>query len=286
MKKLSLLLILALLLSLAACRGKTVPETTAATTEPTQTTAAPTETTAAETTVPETTAAETVTLYIPETMSLCDANGTVMAAITYIFEEGWQEKETFAVTYGGDDATAQALAAVTSVTYSDKCVIMDMQGISYTETYYDKDGRAVKQILMPANNPDVEKTETSFTYDEHDRILTQETKTYAPGAEEPQTETQTYTYTDTDTGSKGTSTDGGIIMEIEYDKDYRSVKVTTIVNGQEITRTENTYDAFGNLTSAKTYANGQLTMITNYTFTAVEVGVETAARLPMLDKTN
>ena len=138
--------------------------------------------------------------------------------------------------------------------------------------------------MIPANNPDIEKTESTMTYDEHDRLLTEEIKTYAPGGTEPQIQTQTYTYTETDTGSKGTYTDGGIVTEQEYDKNYRCVKTVAVTNGQEIARTENTYDEFGNLVNVKTYANGQLTMITNYTFTAVEVDVETAARLPQFYK--
>lgn len=220
-----------------------------------------------------------VTIYIPETMTISDPTGAVMVTINLVFEEGWETKESFQVTYSGD--TEILGENVPTITYNGKTVITDMAGVSRSEAICDDNGRQISQtIYYLSENATMEKMETSVTYDAHGRRLTQVIKSYYSGNAEPVIQTQTYTYEDTETGSKGTWNDGDITYVIEYDKDYRFVAQATVMNGQEMSRSETEYDANGNQISTVSYYSGQKNMETKYTYKAVEVSAETAARLP------
>ena len=280
MKKISLLLILAMLLSMTACRKAPVQPSTDPGTIPTSTTEATTEATTVpttEATVPTTTAPELVTLYIPKEITIYGPDGTAVATATYIFEDGWEEKSSFTVTCATDIAGEGKLDMAFS--YGDKSMVSEQTGVSKTEVFYDEQGRIVRQIVTPAAAGAV-KTETNTTYDAQGRLLTVESKT------DSASQTVTYTYTNTETGSKGVATAGGITYEVEYDKNNLLLKNVTTVNGQELSRVENTYDENGNVISSIQYAQGQQLMETKTAYTAVEVSEEAAARLPQFRKGN
>ena len=272
MKKISILLILAMVLSLAACGGQTPTDvTTQVTTEAT------TEATTEPTTVPTTTAPELVTLAIPSSIQMSGPDGNVLMTITYIFEEGWAEKESFGITYGGDAALLGGQLG--AITVGDKYTVTEIGNISRVENYYDDQGCVIRTVNVYTNNPSMEKTETLTTYDQLGRVLTTETKTYAPGAVKPTTTFITYTYTDTETGSKGVCDLGGLVQEMYYDAQYRQVASVQRQGDNELIRTEIVYHDDGSQSSIQ-YASGQKVLETRTFYTQVEVSPETAARLP------
>lgn len=283
MKKICLLLILAMLFSMTACRKVRPQQTTEPSTAPTMAATEGTEEpTVPETTVPETTAPPVFVLYLPESMSLCGPDGSALITMNYVYEEGWMDKETFTSTVAAELPGQGSVEMVT--TFGDKYASSDMMGLTQTETHYDEQGRAILQVSIPNQNPTVDKIETVNTYDEYGRMLTTESKTYSTGQADPIMDSAAYTYTDTDTGSKGTSEKHGILQELYYDRDYHLVASVTIVNGQETSRMENTYDEYGNQIRQVQYIQGQKSMENLYTYTAVEVDAETAARLPQFCK--
>ena len=63
-----------------------------------------------------------VTVYIPESVAVNGPNGESTGVISYLFEEGWQTKKTFTLTYGGNtDVLGQNVPVMT---YSDKCLVI------------------------------------------------------------------------------------------------------------------------------------------------------------------
>lgn len=279
MKKISLLLVLALLLSLAACR-KTPAQPTTEPTTPVVTTEATTEATTVpttEATVPETTAPEMVTIYIPKEITIYGPDGTAYATGTYMFEDGWDTKESFTVTCATDVAGEGKLDM--TVTYGEKSMITEQTGVSKTEAFYDDQGRVIRLVITLAAAGGA-SSETNTTYDARGRIQSVEIKTNGVA------QTYTYTYTDTDTGSKGVAAVNGITYEVVYNKNDQEVSNITIANGQEVSRIENVYDANGNVISSSQYSQGQLVLETKTAYTAVEVTEEAAARLTQFRKGN
>lgn len=227
-----------------------------------------------------------VTIYIPETDTVHQAD-TVSSqlTVTYIFEEGWQDKESFRVTFSGNTEILGVGNDVPTMVFNGKTVITEIAGVSRSEATYDENGRQISRITpFLTEDATMAKMEFTFTYDAHGRKLTQVTKYYYPDKVEPMIETQTYTYTDTETGSKGTWSEGNTTYVIEYDKNYRPVAKVTIMDGQELSRTEAEYDEHGNEIRSVSYYNGQKNKETKYTYKAVEVSSETAARLPQFKR--
>ncbi|MBE6986570.1 MAG: hypothetical protein E7433_03990 [Ruminococcaceae bacterium] len=227
-----------------------------------------------------------VTIYIPETDTVFQAD-TVSSqlAVTYIFEEGWQEKESFRVTFSGNTEALGVGNDVPTMIFNGKTVITEMAGVKRSEATYDENGRQIFRITpFLTENATVAKMEFAFTYDAQGRKRTQITKYHYPDKAEPVTETQTYTYVDTETGSKGTYTEGNSSYVLEYDKNYRLVAKVTITDGQEISRTESEYDENGNQIKSISYDQGQKTSESKYTYKAVEVSEETANRLPQFNR--
>lgn len=229
-----------------------------------------------------------VTIYIPDTDTVLQTD-TVSAqrTVTYIFEEGWQDKESFRVTYSGNIEILGVGNDAPTMIMNGKTVITEIAGVYRSEATYDDNGRQISRITpFLSENANMAKMEVTFTYDAQGRKLTQVTKYYYPDKAEPVTETQTYTYTDTETGSKGTFTEGNTTYVLEYDKNYCMVAQTTVTDGQEVSRTEAEYDEYGNQLSETTYANGQKQMEMKYTWKAVEVSEETANRMPYCKRGN
>ncbi len=224
----------------------------------------------------------TVTIYIPDTMSSYNQDGTLLATVNVVFEEGWQTKETFTVTYSGDaDLWGEAMPVMT---YTGKTVVTENSNVSRTEITYDDNGRQICHIIyFTGENESMDKQETTYTYDEYGRRLSEETKMYLTEASTPFVLTDSYTYVDTAEGSEGTSSSSGAIEKLVYDKNYRCILETTTMDGKESSRTETTYDAVGNVVTQVTYYNGynvEILSKTSNTYKAVEVSKETADRLP------
>ncbi len=226
---------------------------------------------------------EKVTIFIPDKLLVYGPEGTLMMETSMEYEKDWQKKESFTISYGSE---ANAVGMNVEMVYGDKSIVTQIPNVYRTESFHDENGRLSRQVTEYLNNLTLQKIENSYTYDEQGRRLTQETKTYYAGNEEPTTATQTFTYTETETGSKGTFTEGSITYIIEYNKEFRLTAQSTIVNDEEVTRTELTYDEHGNNVSSATYSNGQKISETRFTYKKVEISKETADRLPTFKRAN
>ena len=223
-----------------------------------------------------------VTIYIPEIDTLYQADRvSAPLSVTYIFEEGWQEKESFRMTCSGDTEILGVGNDAPTMIFNGKTVITEIAGVYRSEATYDDNGRQISRITpFLTENATMATMEFAYTYDALGRRLTQTTKYSYPDKAEPEIETQTYTYEDTETGSKGTYIQGNTTYVLEYDKQCNLVTKATITDGQEVSRTENEYDQYGNWIRSVSYAYGQKTFEQHYTYKAVEVTEETANRLP------
>jgi len=207
------------------------------------------------------------TLSIPITYQVLDANGNVTSTVTYIFEEGWQDKETFTITYSDVNRG--------TVTVSDKCMIHRNANGPTTERYYDTQGRVIREKIYYPDWEDSE-VETLYTYDEYGRLLTTEKKS------EGTSTVNTYAYTDTDTGSKGMYEEDGVINELHYDHSYRQTTQVRRVVGSEFEiaiLTETVYHEDGSISHFQ-YSQGKLFRELRHYYTQETVSAETAARLP------
>ena len=221
-----------------------------------------------------------VTIYIPDTDIQIDPDST-QRTVTYLFEEGWQEKESFRVTYTGDTEILGVGNDAPADIFSGNTIVSEIAGVKRSEATYDDYGRQISRITpFLSENANMATMEFAYTYDALGRRLTQTTKYSYPDKAEPEIETQTYTYEDTETGSKGTYTQGNTTYVLEYDKKCNLVTKATITDGQEVSRTESEYDQYGNWIRSVSYAYGQKTFEQQYTYKAVEVTEETANRLP------
>lgn len=233
---------------------------------------------------------EMVSIYIPVSIATLSPDGTAQIMMNYVFEEGWQEKESFSVSFRFVDpqgilGEADAMIDQIKMTYAEAYAMQETAGTYRTETVYDENGRAISQTMTyfieTAPN---EKTETAMTYDELGRLLTQETKNYVRGKAEPEVTTETFVYTETDTGSEGVATSGAITSVRVYDKNGHVICQYTLRNGEETKRTESEYDDAGNLLKSASYFQGQKMTEYLYTYTAVEVSAECAARIPQFKR--
>lgn len=247
MKKLtSILLVLVLLLALAACGG-------------------------------EPAGSKMVTIYIPDTVTAYSRDGNESYSFTYVYEEGWQDKESFCVTMSGD---TDKLGSMT-ITYSEKKTTNEISDGAVTEQFFDDQGR---ETLMINNYADGGRREVTYTYDADGRLISEETKMYETADAEPVIDTKTYVYTATETGSTCTTENEPVTYITEYDKEGRRVSQVMYINGQERTRTEATYDDAGNMLGQVSYFDGQKNMEVKYTYKAVQVSEATAARFPQFKK--
>ena len=173
-----------------------------------------------------------VTIYIPDTDIQIDTDST-QRTVTYLFEEGWQEKESFRVTYIGDTEILGVGNDAPSDIFDGNTIITEIAGVKRSEATYDDCGRQISRITpFISKNANVAVMEFAYTYDALGRRLTQTTKYSYPDKAEPEIETQTYTYEDTETGSKGTYTQGNTTYVLEYDKKCNLVTKATITDGQ------------------------------------------------------
>lgn len=219
-----------------------------------------------------------ITIYIPDTIEIYMADGIKYASVSYIFEEGWQEKESFTVTMSGD---TDKLGGSGTMVYSNKKTTQEVSNGATMEIEYNDKGQ---QILMINRYASGGRREVTYTYDAVGRVTSQEEKRYETADSEAVITVTSYTYVNTETGSVATEETNGYTVVSIYDKNGRQISQVATMNGKEISRTEVTYDAFGNMTSQISYADGQKQMEMKYTWKAVEVSGEVAARLPQFKK--
>ena len=225
-----------------------------------------------------------VAIYIPDTDVQIDPDSTIRT-VTYLFEEGWQEKESFRVTYSGDTEILGVGNDAPSDVFSGNTIITEIAGVKRSEATYDQHGRQISRITpFISENANMAKMEFTYTYDALGRRLSQTTKYSYP--DKTEIETQTYTYEDMETGSKGTCTEGNTTYVLEYDKNGKLIVKATITDGQEVSRTESEYDQHGNWIRLVSYAYGQKQFEQQYTYKVVEVTEETANRLPWFNRKN
>ena len=216
----------------------------------------------------------TNTLYIPETVTIYDETGAQAYAVTYVFEEGWQDKERFTVSVTGD---AEEFG-MGPMEYSTRHVLHQLANGATIEIFYNAQGREEKVINSYASGEHVEGT---LTYDALGRVLkevktTRNTKTDA----EPWVTTTQYQYVETETGSTCTTMMDHYSVVTVCDKNGRTVSQTTVYDGEEVYRTEKIYDANGKMVSQVTYYRGKKQTEMRYTYKAVEVYWYVAERLP------
>lgn len=214
-----------------------------------------------------------VTIYIPDTITIYQAD-TLYATLTYTFEEGWQNKESFTVTGGGD---TDKLGGGGSVVYSDKKLTQEVGNGATMESYYNDKGQETKMVNLYADGG---HREVIYTYDSKDRLISEEERMYETADSEAVITVTEYTYTDTADGYTSTREENGIEVVSTYNKDGQQLSQVSYRNGEEMSRTEATYDEAGNMASQINYSNGQKQMEMRYTWKAVEVSKELAARVP------
>ncbi|MBE6920421.1 MAG: hypothetical protein E7468_02510 [Ruminococcaceae bacterium] len=214
-------------------------------------------------------------LFLPDTATVYSPDGESQSTATVKYEEGWQNKESFTATYSDGDQL--------EITYSNKYTVQKIGDGIQRETYYDAGGRVAKQVNHYLASSSLEKMETTFTYDSYGRQIRQESKAYFEGQEQPNVQTKTYIYTDTDEGSSGVCRDG-TTYTLVYDHNYRLIRQVVTSGDKEVSRTENTYDEYGNTLSTVQYAEGKKISEIRYTYKAVEVSEDTAARFPQFNR--
>lgn len=228
-----------------------------------------------------------VTIYVPDTMTITSPDGGQSAAAKYVFEEGWETKESFSVNLEvtGLEGVEENVSMMTMV-YSERTLVTEQVGGVRITTVFNEKGQTVSTTTENTRGETSVTMETTSTYDARGRKLTDQTKTSYGDQAEPVTTSVTYTYTDTDTGSEGRSEAGSMVSVLTYDKNDRLVCTSQILNGEEMSRTENTFNEAGNLICSKSYFEGKLVSTTETTFRTVEVSRETADRLPNFKRGN
>ena len=86
-----------------------------------------------------------VTIYIPDTDIQIDTDST-QRTVTYLFEEGWQEKESFRVTYIGDTEIFGVGNDAPTDIFGGNTIITEIAGVKRSEATYDDHGRQISRI--------------------------------------------------------------------------------------------------------------------------------------------
>ena len=219
---------------------------------------------------------ETVTIYIPATLEVELSEGDIYDPVDINFADGWQDKKQFSVTYYLNmDGTELRNETI----YGDK-TMQTTSGGKTTVTVYDEQGRTVKQTATGTLSNDAEKVEAITEYDENGRVLKKTQTIYYGGGKENEVSVLSYTYSDLVEGSEGVAVLDSYTYKLFYDSKYRCVGSVTIQEKAETSRTEYTYDEYGNLESTTTFVGGEQDSRTVYTYKAVEITLEKAEKLP------
>lgn len=219
---------------------------------------------------------KTVTIYVPDTETSYEEDGTVIESGQIIFEDGWKTKDRF---------IARDSAGTYTTTYTDKCIVTELQNELRVELHYNEKGQPVYQLHESGEESYIQKSETTYSYDNSGRKLTEETKHWIAESEQPTTQTLTFTYTDTKDGSQGTSSGGAFTHIYTYNKQNQLIRIDIIYSEQEHGYIEYTYDTYGNLIRTVNYdRRGEFLLRSEKTYKAVKVSEETAAKLPQFRK--
>ena len=216
---------------------------------------------------------DTVTIYIPEKMEAYQADGTLYATITYNYEDGWRNKDSFKVEML---STVSEMGSA-AVTYTAEKTIQDVGNGAKLEVYYNNAGVTTKSVNIYA---DGRKQETVYTLDSLGRVVKEELKLYESADANPTVTTRNYTYTDTDTGSTCTYTEDSITYIKNFDKNGRQIAQILQASGSEMSRTEITYDSVGNPISQTSYVGSQKSTEMRFIYKTVKVSAEFVARFP------
>lgn len=221
-----------------------------------------------------------VTVYIPETVTeYRQADGEPTAVMQVLFPKNWQKKDSFTVAYSLDGK--KPMEDGVTVTHADKHRRTEDSQTRLDE-YFDEKGNVVSQVRLFKASAQLIQTVT--TYDDHGRVLTQVTSTSFVGGSDVYTPQKTFAYQETEQGSEAAVTQSGYTETYTYDKEYRLVRYSTSILGNEQSYTEYTYDEHGNVTTVATYDAGQLSAKTVTTYKAVEVSEKLADSLPQFKR--
>ena len=221
-----------------------------------------------------------VTIYIPETVTeYAEEGGEPIAVMQLLYEKNWQKKDSFTVSYSTDGKNP--MEDGTTVTHDENHRRTE-DGISRLDEYVDENGRVVSQVrLYKASSQQIQ---TVISYDDYGRVLTQVTSTSFVGGTDTYTPMLSFTYQETEQGSEGSATQNGYTETYTYDKNYRLVRYSTAILGNEQSYTEYTYDEHGNVTAMATYTGGELSLKTVTAYKAVEISQKAAERLMQFNR--
>ncbi len=216
-----------------------------------------------------------VTIYIPETVTeYAEEGGEPVSTVYLLFPKNWQKSDSFTVSYSTDGKNP--MEDGTEVTHAENHRRTE-DNESRLDEYFDENGRVVSQVrLYKASSQQIQ---TVISYDNYGRIATRVTATAFIGGNDTYTPMLSFTYQETEQGSEGSATQSGYTEVYTYDKDYRLIRYSTKILGNEQGYTEYTYDEHGNVTSMATYAGGVLSVKTVTTYKAVEVSEKLADSL-------
>ena len=107
---------------------------------------------------------DNVTIYIPDTDIQIDPDST-QRTVTYLFEEGWQEKESFRVTYIGDTEILGVGNDAPADIFSGNTIVTEIAGVKRSEATYDDYGRPISRITpFLSENANMATMEFTYTY--------------------------------------------------------------------------------------------------------------------------
>lgn len=229
---------------------------------------------------------EKVTIYIPETMTSISKTDQVSDVYNYIFEEGWEEKESFTVVTQSTMGNFLGQDTDLMVEYSDKCVVTDY-GLQTITELLDENGRVISSVTKYLEEDfGLDRQEISYTYDTLGRMLSTESLTYYTGRDEPITQSYIFTYRDTEQGSEGTALAGNTEETRVYNKKGQLIEVRSIRDEAHSSRVVYVYDKHGNRIRSESYVGDKRMTKTVTTYKAVEVSKEVADLLLQFKREN
>ena len=105
-----------------------------------------------------------VTIYIPDTDIQIDTDSS-QRTVTYLFEEGWQEKESFRVTYSGDTEILGVGNDAPADIFDGNTIITEIAGVKRSEATYDNHGRQISRVTpFLTEDAAMAKMEFAYTY--------------------------------------------------------------------------------------------------------------------------
>lgn len=234
---------------------------------------------------------KTVTVYIPKTFTNTYMSAPIIdpVPIPMSFEEGWENKDSFSVSYINSDNDMASRKIVTYIEGKSVYEEKNQKGImtKRLENFVDEKGNFVCVYYASEMR---KREETTVTVDARMRVIQEEIKYFDADAKVKKTDTWIYTYKDTLEGSEGIANKGNEQMILSYNKDDRLVSTTFFINGEERLYDEYTYDEFGNNLTHTTYYSytndhnyylyRMMSRSDSFAYKAVQVSAEKAKKMP------